>query len=151
MIRICFLAAIAILAVSVAAVPSSAGPFDLKVGQSIEVGPDGLTVGFDRVAGDSRCPIGVLCIWEGDAAVAMWAQSDSHERMDFELHTHAFFDQHSVDFHGYVITLLLVEPYPVYEHPIPPESYSVKFIVSSDLAPVEETTWGRIKSLYTDR
>ena len=138
-----------ILVVASAAAPVSGSIFDLKAGESKAVGPDGLTVGFDRVLSDSRCAIGLICIWEGDATVRLWARSNSHEKEEFDLHSHPFF-QRKARFDGYVITLIKVDPYPVYGYPTTPESYSVTITVSGDLAPVEPTTWGRIKGLYGD-
>ena len=46
-------------------------PFDLGAAQMAVVGDTGLTVTFDRVAADSRCPVDVQCIWEGDATVVL--------------------------------------------------------------------------------
>ena len=49
-------------------------PFGLAVGASTEVGPDGFVVGFTGIQDDSRCPVDVICGWEGDAAAALWAE-----------------------------------------------------------------------------
>jgi hypothetical protein len=41
---------------------------DLKVGGTVRL-PDGLSkIRFDAVTQDSRCPVGAMCIWAGDAA-----------------------------------------------------------------------------------
>ncbi len=48
---------------SVASPPS--GVWTLAVGQAIGL-PEGGSVILDKVD-DSRCPIGVVCVWEGDA------------------------------------------------------------------------------------
>lgn len=50
---------------------------ELAVGQSVNVsragggGPVDLTVTFEAVTGDSRCPADVVCVWAGDAAVRL--------------------------------------------------------------------------------
>ena len=43
--------------------------FSLAVGQSAVVGDAGLRVSLKGVAPDSRCPVDVQCVWEGDAKV----------------------------------------------------------------------------------
>lgn len=150
MIRKCVSAALVAVAIMAVAAPSAASLFQLKAGESVVVGRDGFTVGFDRIVSDSRCAIGLLCVWEGDATVSMWAQSNSHQKVEFVLHSHAFFQQ-SAEFHGYTISLVKVDPYPVYGYPTPPAAYSVTFAISGELAPVEQSTWGRIKGLFVDR
>lgn len=65
-------------------------PFELKIGERVTVKTDGttLTVDFDRVTEDSRCPIGVTCVWAGDAVVRL-AASDASSRSVMSLHTQA--------------------------------------------------------------
>lgn len=46
-------------------------PFELKVGQTIELSGAQLLITFKRVANDSRCPIDVVCIRAGDATVEL--------------------------------------------------------------------------------
>ena len=43
--------------------------FELVPGQTAAFTTLGLTVRFDDVGNDSRCPVDVTCIWEGNAAV----------------------------------------------------------------------------------
>jgi hypothetical protein len=149
MFRIYLLITTAVLAVAVTAVaqPSVGKPFDLKVGQSVVVAGQELTVGFEELLGEGRCPIGVLCIWEGDAAVRIWASLPGASRGDFQLHTHHDY-KWKFSYGDYEVTLLEVSPYPVYEAPTPPGDYVVTVQVDGGPAPVEDSTWGRIKALY---
>ncbi len=39
--------------------------FTLKPGQSAKIESEDLTLKFEKVLNDSRCPVGVTCIWEG--------------------------------------------------------------------------------------
>jgi hypothetical protein len=43
--------------------------FTLAPGQTARISPPGLEIRFDSVAGDSRCPEDVVCVWAGDAVV----------------------------------------------------------------------------------
>ena len=51
------------------------------------VGGTDLTLRFDAVPADSRCPSDVQCIWEGDATVAVTVLSSSLAPCAVELHT----------------------------------------------------------------
>ncbi len=55
----------------------------LRVGEVAEFADEGLRVGFTAVHGDSRCPAsetGVVCVWEGVATVAVWAEKRPQAR-----------------------------------------------------------------------
>ena len=41
------------------------------LGEAIRVDAGDLTIAFDAVLEDSRCPLEVLCFWEGNAAVRL--------------------------------------------------------------------------------
>ena len=54
--------------------PSEVGPgeeFELAPNQSARIAGTELTVGFRRVAGDSRCPIDAACLVEGNAGIEL--------------------------------------------------------------------------------
>jgi len=67
--------------------PSLDEPFVLKPGQAATVQGAGLTVTFDAVEQDSRCPVDVACVWEGDATVKVSIVQPPREKQVFELHT----------------------------------------------------------------
>jgi len=63
---------------------------ELAVGQSVDVSLAGggsvdLTVTFEAVLSDSRCPSNVVCIWQGDASVRLRLAGDATG--DLVLHT----------------------------------------------------------------
>lgn len=45
--------------------------FTLPVGQTASITGEGLSLKFDTVTTDSRCPTGVTCIWAGEAKCQM--------------------------------------------------------------------------------
>ncbi len=54
--------------------PSEVSPgeeFELAPNQSVRIAGTELTVGFRRVAGDSRCPIDAACLVEGNAGIEL--------------------------------------------------------------------------------
>lgn len=140
------------MGVASAETPVSVGQvFTLSVGQSATVGDEGLRVGFTGTASDGRCAIGVYCFWEGDAATKVWAEQPGEDRADLVLHTSSAFNRDAV-YASYRITLLALDPYPVFEVPTDPDTYVVTLKVekiTSTITPVENTTWGKIKALYT--
>jgi hypothetical protein len=48
--------------------------FPLKVGQTASVKDEELTIRFDAVTDDSRCPVNVPCVWAGMARLALTMQ-----------------------------------------------------------------------------
>jgi hypothetical protein len=46
-------------------------PFSIGVGETVTVAAEGLTVTYQDVIQDSRCPPGVQCIVAGDAIIAV--------------------------------------------------------------------------------
>lgn len=99
----------------------------LRVGQLAKLGAEPLRILFDGVEADSRCPRGVECVWAGDAAAALRLTLAGEAPLDTTLHTHegAVGGPREVAYGGYIVTLLDVEPYPVYEKTIAPADYAV--------------------------
>jgi len=124
-------------------------PFDLAVGASVEVGDEGLLMGFTGILSDSRCPIGAVCVWEGDAEAALWIEVPGRPREDFVLHTSAMFVQ-SRDVGCAVIHLLSVTPHPTLDGPpIDPADYVVQLlVVCSGPIETEPHTWGTTKAVF---
>ena len=70
------------------------GPGESPFGQSFELRPgtsailsDGLKVTFDGVRADSRCPMDALCVWAGDATVAVRLSQPPAAQAERALHT----------------------------------------------------------------
>ncbi len=75
---------------------------------------------FDSLITDSRCPIGVLCIWKGNAEVSLTFNSIS-----FHLNTNTSFTSDTTisTFH---IDLIDVQPYPHIDSLYTDKQYSVE-------------------------
>jgi hypothetical protein len=118
----------------VAAQPSSAPTvveigrsFPLRVASEVDVGGASLRIRFDRVSEDSRCPVGVTCIWEGDAVVRLTVTRDRASTA-VELHANArFAREHAYD--GYLVRLLDLQPLPTAGGPVSPPDYVATLVV----------------------
>jgi hypothetical protein len=103
--------------------PKLGDEFEIDYGQSVTLEDHFLTIKFKTVENDSRCPEGVLCFWEGNARIVIEVS-----QFAFELNTSL--EPMEIDYFGFKIELISVNPYPVvYEH-IDLEDYRITLIVS---------------------
>ena len=93
--------------------------FELGVGQSAVIEDAALSVRFNGVSNDSRCPADVLCIQGGDALVHVTATSRTSTR-DYDLHTG---DMRPVKHESLTIALVQLQPYPFSSRTIAPGDY----------------------------
>lgn len=100
----------------------------LAPGGSARLADTDLTLVFDTVVEDSRCPAGVECVWEGDAAVQIHITSPGASLSSYTLHTSDRFPR-QID-HGSVrVRLVAVNPQPVVDVVIRPDEYRVTILV----------------------
>lgn len=104
--------------------PAAAASPELRIqaGESATVDAAGITITFVSVDGDSRCPKGETCIWEGSAAVRLEAASATG-RQALMLHTSPRAGTDAATFDGWSIRLVALEPYPVAGRAIAPDAY----------------------------
>jgi len=95
--------------------------FDLAPGGTATIDGGALTLTFDKVGGDSRCPTGVQCIWAGNGAVVLTVEPSSASAYSVQLNT--TLDPHATTVGSYQVTLVGLKPYPKQGSPIPPASY----------------------------
>lgn len=86
-----------------------------------------LAVGFFDVPGDSRCPVDVTCIWEGNAAVVIGVRAGMGPTVPLTLNTAV--EPRAADAYGLRVTLLEVTPQPYVGQPIPLPGYAVRIRV----------------------
>jgi hypothetical protein len=120
------LAALAALAVARCDSGPSAVPdvalgeeFVLAAGQSASAGPDALTVQFERVVEDSRCPSDARCIQAGQVVSAIVVSGSRAYVKPGD----------SVPSGRYRARLLGVLPYPSSASAIDPAQYRARFVV----------------------
>jgi len=100
--------------------------FTLAVGQSVVVDED-LRLTLKSVTDDSRCPVDVTCVWEGDAKVSVDVITPT-PRAEHELHTTGR-ESHEAKHGAYRITLVKLEPAPRSTTTISASDYRATFVV----------------------
>lgn len=105
-------------------------PFQLAMGQSIVVSATGLYIQFSRIIEDSRCPAAVLCVWAGQAKVALTVWGHAANPEEIVLATGNLDTPSVQEVSGYRVELLGVQPYPQTPDPIPPQNYRVTLRVT---------------------
>ena len=86
-------------------------------------------IGFDSLA-DNRCPLGVTCIWEGNAGVTIRLKNANDQYSSFRLNTHdRFLTDTLVD--GLRYELISVFPYPEINKTYSPDEYKLLLYISN--------------------
>jgi hypothetical protein len=102
--------------------------FELRPGETATVSGEGLTVSFEGVPADSRCPVDVTCITAGDATVRLRARKAGLPDGEPELHTND--GPHEASYDGYRIVLRKLEPLPRDGVTLTPGDYVATLVVS---------------------
>lgn len=114
--------------------------FSLKVNQTASE-PAGIGVKFLNVTGDSRCPSGVTCIWQGDVTAVVNIMKNNQDMGNFGL-INGLGDKNATAqiAGGYFLQLVKVEPYPSNGIHIPLSNYTATFALSQagPLSPLKQ-------------
>jgi hypothetical protein len=95
--------------------------FTLSPGDSVRIPGEDMTVTFDEVSGDSRCPQNVTCVWEGIATAKVSIVLHG-VKSTIELNQPGFTEQSTTTFSNYTLTHSL-NPYPKEGQEISPSDY----------------------------
>ena len=95
--------------------------FTIGVGDSAQIAGEDMTVTFNEVLGDSRCPQDVTCVWEGVASSSVTIVYRG-ENYSIVLSQPGLTEQAEDTFIGYTITYSL-NPYPREGGEISPDEY----------------------------
>lgn len=99
--------------------------FEMKIGESFAINDLKLT--FRSVDADSRCPIDAVCVWAGDAEVALKIEQGSQAAVA-SLHTTV--EPKKVEWNGYTISLVTLTPGRQADKPLDPKDYRAQVVVS---------------------
>ena len=104
--------------------------FTVGVGESVAFGGGtGVTLTFETVREDSRCPVGVTCVWAGDAVVVISVDDGSDSVKTVELHTNDRFDTDAA-LDGHTLRLVELAPVPRDGSTIAVDQYQATLVVS---------------------
>ena len=99
----------------------------MSPGKTVPVAEGGISLRFDGVSGDSRCPADAICIQGGDALVKITVLPMRGSGQEYALHTG---DLRPVTHDDLTIALLELSPYPFSSRTIPPEDYRAAIRIS---------------------
>jgi hypothetical protein len=102
-------------------------PFDIRVGEGVEVSGQGVTLHLAGVPADSRCPVSAVCVWAGEAALAIGFTTRELSR-DVSLTVSAE-GVGEVEVSGYRVRAMALEPYPQEPGVIPQADYVASLVV----------------------
>lgn len=110
---------------------------NFQLGESFELAFDetahcvcgDLSVTFADVVGESRCPIGAVCVWQGQAEVKINLKHEGNLHV-FSLISQAGNRELARDTIGnLVVELLDVKPYPILDQPVDEDDYRIELII----------------------
>ena len=101
--------------------------FTLNVGKQKTAKKSRLKIKFLGVTEDSRCPVGVNCIWAGNAKVKVRIVGARSTKV-FEFNTNS--GPKGDIFEGWSIVVDSLTPEPHANKPINPKSYKAKFTIT---------------------
>jgi hypothetical protein len=102
--------------------PKVGEEFELAVHQTAQISADNISVTFQEVLEDSRCPVDVTCIWAGLAKVSLQVSVSGQER-EISLSTSP--PENSAVFENYTFWLISVRPAPRSDQNIDSSAYFV--------------------------
>ncbi|UCD37622.1 MAG: hypothetical protein JSW54_12470 [Fidelibacterota bacterium] len=118
-------------------------PFSIAYGESQLVGEEGLEVEFQQVLQESRCPLDVDCIWEGQARIRLSLVDLDQDTLNLEPFIYGFISKDDTAGHQrvfseeYNITLMQLDPYPTADTVQPdPQDYTAMISVALNPVPL---------------
>jgi hypothetical protein len=106
-------------------------PFQLKINQTGFIKGENIKIIFLNVTEDSRCPSDVECIWPGQVTILIDIFKSFQSIGEFNLTIPGESDEIAIiEFDGYSLKMIKVEPYPISTQEIKLSDYIITFIVN---------------------
>lgn len=102
-----------------------AGEVELAPGRTTTVPGTSVSVTLVAVEGDSRCPVDVVCVWQGNVRVALDLRA-SPTGPDVRVRLNTALEPTAVDFGGLVFSIVDVRPLARSDVRIDPADYRVR-------------------------
>ena len=104
-------------------------PVELHLGQSVAIVSEQLEIKFTEVVGDSRCPTGATCVWEGEVTLKL--EITYQDELSTKTITQpGLTSDPSFDLFKVYMLEFNVLPYPEVNEKIPPEEYRLRLLVN---------------------
>ena len=104
---------------------------DIKYGESVLIPLEDLTIKFNEIISDSRCPEGVICFWQGTAKIELKISKGSEIQTDT---IQTYIPEKIITIgksnNSYKFLLKNVYPYPKYNTAIDKKDYVITLNVS---------------------
>lgn len=104
--------------------------FKIKNGEDVVVRDEKLRIKFRSVPMDSRCPSDVVCGWAGNGEVVVEVVRKNKKHRVATLNTMS--DPKEIDYRGFKIRLVALNPYPKVSDRINPKDYEATMIVTKE-------------------
>jgi hypothetical protein len=101
--------------------------FELKINQDATIEGEGLTVAFESVLEEGRCPEGLTCVWAGNAKIKIKLSKKAQKPGAVELNTGV--KPKSSSFLNYEIKLVALNPRPKGDKPVEKNEYKATLVV----------------------
>lgn len=105
--------------------------FNIKYGESVYIPEENISITFEEVVEDSRCPLGVMCFWEGTAEIKLMIRQRNEELIDT---VQTYLPQKIISIgeinNSYLFQVKKVEPYPKWKETIDKSDYILTLNVS---------------------
>lgn len=102
-------------------------PFFLQIGKEAYIGSEDLTLRFESVPMDCRCPEGAMCIWAGYAEVRIVASKPGFDSKILPLRMP---ELDSAAFYTYTLKLINLTPYPSIEGDLDTAAYRAELVLN---------------------
>jgi hypothetical protein len=102
--------------------------FTIKNGEQVSIEGQKLTIKFSSLFHDSRCPTDVVCGWAGNGAIVVEVSRKKKKAVQAMLNT--LLDPKQIEYKGYTIRLVALNPYPKTPGQIDPSQYEAVLKVS---------------------
>ena len=103
--------------------------FKIKNGEEVVIKAEKLRIAFRSMVNDSRCETGAVCVWAGNAEIAVEVAKNNKKPLMAKLNTSA---PKEIDYKGFKIRLVALNPYPKVGDPINPKDYEATMIVTKE-------------------
>lgn len=113
------------VACDVSSAPSLGAGFKLRVGGVASIAGEKLRVEFQELLSDSRCPVGVVCVWAGEAKIRVRIERPPDAPAELDLSTRV-----PAKYLSYELQLVNVAPAPVAGNEADPSEYCAEIRIA---------------------